>query len=257
MMAARTIIAEQDKAVQMGAMVSLVSPQNLYNARRLLTEAAGEKNVDKYFINPSLQPPKPPQPQQPDPNMLMIQSNQQIEQQKRQVEMAKLTQEGQIKQAQMQFEQAKLMREQQFNEIELTYKKEIEGLKAQISQAKNSNDADAKLLVSKVNELELQLKDAQADEKLAMEKYKADLDAETKLTIERMRGQEQVIPVIEQNQSKIEDSINSIAQIITSMNQPKEIVRDEAGDVVGVRNIGTGEMKTIVKDENGLPVGIE
>jgi hypothetical protein len=48
-----------------------------------------------------------------------------------------------------------------------------------------------------------------------------------------------------------------MAQMIVEMNHPKEIVRDNEGNPVGIRNTGTGEIKTIITDINGLPSGIE
>ena len=235
MAAAQIIIAEQDKLVAQGAMGSLVNPQNIYSARRLLVESVGEKNVDKYFMNPMLQPPKPPAPPQPDPNMMLIQSNERIEAGKRQNEMAKLQQEAQIKmaqfqveQAKMQFEQAKAQRANQFDQVELAYKKEIDTLKAQIAAEKNDNDAGAKAMQAKIAQLEQQLKDAQHDEKLAMDKYKADLDAETKILLKQMDANKEPEQVAQDN------SLDVVSAIIAQMNRPKRVIRDENDEIIGV-----------------------
>ena len=257
LMAARMIVDDHDKLVESGAMGTLVSPQNIYNGRRMLVEATGEKNVDKFYINPAMVPPKPQGTPPPDPNMIMIQSNKEIESQKRQVDMMKLQQQGQLEAAKLQFDRAKAAREATFKEVELAYQREIESLKAQITQSKNNSDAGNKDLQTRIDQLEMQLEDAQQSEKLSMDKYKADLDAETKLTIERMRQDEKTLPVIEQNQEAISNSITSIAQIISDMNEPKEIIRDETGSPVGIRNVKTGQVRNIVKDNEGLPVGVE
>lgn len=293
MMAARVIIAEQDKAMQMG--IGLVDPQKVYNSRRLLVESVGEKNVDKYFSNPAINPPPPPPPPAPDPNMMMIQANAQIEAAKNQTKQMEIMQKSKIEAAQLQFNQAKAASEQRFDQIELAYKREIENLKA-------NNDAGSKAMSAKIDQLEMKLKSAQEDEKIAMDKYKADLDAATKMSLKRMdiTGESETNELIykqevenvrqavidagldnqinhetlnasirdiaesragiEKSQKSIENvnkSLTDMARIIADMQQPKEIVRDKDGNPVGVRNVTTGEVRRIIKDDEGLPVGIE
>ena len=223
---AQMIIAEQDKDIQMG--LDTVDPQRRYNARRLLVESSGEKSVDKYFVNPANIPPKPPAQPQLDPNLLMIQSNERIEQGKRQNEMAKLNQEYQVKAAEFQFKQAEASRKQQFEQIELMYKREIETLKAQISQDKNDNDVGRAELQARIDQLEAELKDKQESEKLVMDKYKADLDAEVKILLKSMDGGK------EPDQVAQEQSLDVIAAVISEMNRPKRIIRDDDGLPVGV-----------------------
>lgn len=264
MMAAQMIVQDHDKLIAGGAMGTLVSPQNVYNGRRMLVEATGEKNVDKFYINPAMLPPQPQQPPAPDPNMVMIESNARIESEKRQVEMARLQQQAQSDQAaqqlkymQLQFEQNKSAREQAFEQVELAYKREIDGLKQQVAQSKNADDAAGKEMKARIDQLELQLKDAQNDEKLAMEKYIADQNNETKLMIERMKHEVSEAPQVAEYQRQLNESLGTMAQIIADMNEPKEIIRDENGSPTGIRNVKTGQVRAIVKDEDGLPVGVE
>jgi len=257
MSAAQVIIMEQDKLIQQGGMGTMLNPQNVYNARRLLTESVGEKNVDKYFMNPENSQPQQPQPQQPDPNMVMIEANAKIEQDKRQVEVMRLQQDAQIKSAQMQFDQAKAQREDYFKQVESEYNRQIAEMKVSIETEKVDNAAGAKALEAQIDQLEMQLKDAQNDEKLAMDQYKTDKDNLTKIQLKEMDlgaadGGEFMAARDEMN-----NTIMSMSQIISDMNQPKEIVRDDNGSPVGVRNIGTGEVRTIIKDAEGLPVGIQ
>ncbi len=188
MMAASMIIDRQDKDIAMGGMGTLVSPQNLYNARKLQIESAGEKNVDKYYMNPQLAPPKKPQPPKIDPNIAMIQSNERIEQGKRQVEMAKARQDAQINAAKIHLEQVKSQRADQWKQVELAYKKQADTIKNTLDQQKNQDTADAKALQARLDQLELDLKDKQHEEKLAMDQYEADLMAKVKLAIEGMKG---------------------------------------------------------------------
>ena len=236
MAAAQIVIGEQDKAMQMGE--GSVSPQQRYNARRLLVESVGEKNVDKYFTNPATIPPQPPAPPQPDPNMLMLQMQDKANQMQHQREMMKLQQQGQIKQAEMQykaqidaadmaFKQAESARKQRFDHIEMEYQGQIEAVKAEIAQERNDNDAGKASLQAEVDRLEAALKDAQADEKLAMDKYRADLDAEVKILLKQMDGGDPAATAQANN-------LDVVAAIITEMNRPKRIVRDDDGMPVGV-----------------------
>ncbi len=254
MTAARVIIAEQDKAIQFG--LPIIDPQKLYNARRLLVESTGEKNVDKYFINPATVQQQPQQ-QKPDPNMIMIQTNKLIEDDKRQVEMAKLNQSGQIEQARLQFNQAKEMRALQFEQTELVYKKEIDTLKAQISQSKNEDDAASKALNAKIDELQLQLKEQQEAESLVMDKYKADLKAQTDMDIAQLKHTESGLPAIEANQTRVNESLAAMTELVNDLSQPKEIVKDDQGEILGVRNVSSGRVRAIIRDDEGLPVGLE
>ena len=268
MVAANMIIMEQDKLVQSGAMDVLVSKQNIYNARRLLTEAAGEVNVDKYFMNPQLTPPPPPQQPQPDPNMLMIQQNKAIEDAKIQLKYAEMQQDGQYKAAlmqqdaqykaaQMQYKQLEQGSEQRLREFEAQHQTQIERLEAQISQSKNEDSAENAALKTQINQMKVQLDDAQSDADREMTKYKADLDAETKIILKRMDREDAAAPAIESYRGEVDQALTSMAQTINAMNQPKEIVRDPSGNPVGIRSTGTGEVKSIIKDAEGLPVGIE
>ena len=257
MISANAIIMRQDALLAQGMGGKLVTEQNIYNAHKLYTEASGEVNADKYFMNPAQRQPEPPAQPQPDPNILMIQANKQIEDDKRKIEGMKLQQAGQIEAAKLQFNYMESQRSAQFDQIAMQYKQEIEGLKAQITQSKNQDDAQNKALQQQIESMQIQLDDAQKDEKLAMDKYRADLDAATKIQLKEMDQQGIAAPVLEENQSRINETINSLATVITNMNQPKEIMRDENGSPVGVRNVGTGEVKRIIKDSEGLPVGIE
>lgn len=257
MFAANIITQDHDKIVAAGGLGTVINAQHIFNGRKLLVEAAGEMNVDKYYQNPDLVPPKPPQPPPPDPNMMLIQANQQIEGQKRQVEMAKLQQQGQIEYAQLQFKAAQSAREQQFKQIELEYKGEIERVKSAMTASKNQDDATNKALQTRIDELEIQLTSAQADEKLAMEKYKADLDSKTKLAIKEMDMQPADESQAEADIAQLSQIIVGMQQTIEAVNSPKEIVRDASGNPVGIKNTGTGEVRRIVKDDEGIPVGVE
>lgn len=66
---------KQLEALQMG--IPVVTPENYYNTLAKLAEAADLKGENVYFTNPQMIPPKQPAP---DPNMQLIQAQQQIAQ---------------------------------------------------------------------------------------------------------------------------------------------------------------------------------
>lgn len=71
----------QEGIIQNGGYGGLVTPQEYYNTLGKLVQIAGLKDVDRYFRDPSQQPPQQqPQDQQPDPNIMMIQVQAQVEQ---------------------------------------------------------------------------------------------------------------------------------------------------------------------------------
>ena len=62
--------------------------------------------------------------------------------------------------------------------------------------------------------------------------------------------------VLKEQQSGINDALGKLSQVIEEMRQPKEIVYDDEGEIVGVRNSGTGEITPLRRDENGNPLGL-
>ncbi len=197
MFAAKLITEDHDKLLGMGMGGTLVSPENLYHGRRLMVEATGEQSIDKYYLNPSLIPPKPPEPPQPDPNLLLIQSNERIEKGKQQ-----------LKAMEMQFKSAEDQRKARFNERQLATKNQIEVLKAQISASKNEDDSANKELMLEIKGLETRLNDAQHEESLAMEQYRADLNAQTQILLKEM-----------EQDREAQTALVNINSVIEKMNQ--------------------------------------
>jgi hypothetical protein len=87
----------------------IIKPENILFTGKKLAEAAGYKNPDAFFTDPTQQPPKPPMP---DPKMLEAQGKMQIEQAKMQSDNQKSQAEmhlsAMVAQHQAQMDQAKL-----------------------------------------------------------------------------------------------------------------------------------------------------
>jgi hypothetical protein len=93
------ILQMQQLAIQVG----ITDPSKIYNALKRLTNAAGFRDADEFWVDPSTQPPKPPQP---DPEVLKEQAKSQAmlqaEQMKAQVTMQVEAQKSQLEQQKLQ-----------------------------------------------------------------------------------------------------------------------------------------------------------
>lgn len=82
------ILAIQQQLMQVGGM-GMVTPKEVHNTLGKLVQLAGLKQVDSYFTDPSQAMQQPRQPP-PDPNLMAVQAQIQIEQAKLQLEMEKM-----------------------------------------------------------------------------------------------------------------------------------------------------------------------
>lgn len=139
------------------AMSPNVTPDNMYNAQSRMVENAGFKNPDEFFTHPSKMPPPPPPPE--DPNMVMIQVNKQIEDQKAEIAAMKVQSEAMAKE-----------RSDELKAYELQLKE----------QAQQQSD--------QLEALQLQLESVTKDEDRDSREDIAQLNAEVKLMIEGMKN---------------------------------------------------------------------
>ena len=144
------------------AQVGVVGPQQVYEfGKRLIKNAKIRGGEDDLLIDPSKQPPKPPQP---NPEVVKIQAQQQIE-------------------------QAKLQASQQIKQAELAQQAEIERLKAQyqaqVDQAKFQAESDQQQLriqmEAQLNQMRLNNEMQVQQARMEFERWKAELDASVKI----------------------------------------------------------------------------
>lgn len=121
MLVTQQILDMQNQVVQVQGGVNgpLVTLQNVYNALSRFAERGGSKDPDQFFTNPS-ENPMPPQEPPPDPQMVKVQAEIQLNQQKLQGEQAKSAAELQMKQAQLEAE-LELKRQ----ELEMEYEQRV------------------------------------------------------------------------------------------------------------------------------------
>jgi hypothetical protein len=121
MMALEKVQETQASFVQMG-LGDLVTPQNLFNTSEKLIEIAGLHNAERYFMNPSKQPPKQPQPPPPDANMELVKVEAEKAKNKYQTDMAQMQLDNQKAQMKMQGEIQKLQIQMQKQQIDAQLK---------------------------------------------------------------------------------------------------------------------------------------
>ena len=248
-----SIIDMQKSLVQLG--VPAVLPQNIYAAAKDYVEAVGLR-PDEYFVDPAM---IPPQPQQPDPNMILVQLQSEIEQAKAQTRMAEIQQkeiqgqrEAELKQQELELQARNIIAKQQIDAL----KTEIESLKAASSVHSERSDTELKRATltfeNQLKALELALKEKESEERMMLEQYKAELQAVTSAVSRapQVATDSQVSQIL----AGLVDSMQSIQadlkRLHDEQSSPKEIVRDDNGRIV---QIG---LRKILRDENGRAVGI-
>lgn len=162
-----------------GLQIGIATPDNIYHSATELTKQLGFKNADKFFTDPSKQPPQ----NKPDPE-------QQKAQAKMQVEQAKI-------QSSMQMKQMELQHNAQLDEAKRNHELQLETAKMQMQAQVDANrqqvEADQKTLQSQQQAQLDALKDEQKTQQLAMQldfdRWKAELDAETKIAVAQISQQ--------------------------------------------------------------------
>ena len=109
--------------IQNGGMGSLVTTENIYNAVSEFIAQSGYKNADQFISNPAMMPPKPPA----EPTI-----DEQVAQQKAQVELQKLQLQAQELQIDTQIKAQELQLKQEESQINMALK--IQELKLKKSQ---------------------------------------------------------------------------------------------------------------------------
>lgn len=254
-----------------GLQFGVATPQNVYEANKELSKELGFKSADKFFTDPSKQPPRPPQP---DPEQLkaqaqmpLIQAKGQIDAQLKQMELQAAGQHKQVEaQAAMQVEREKMQMQAQVDQN----RQQVE---AQQQEAKRQGEAE---LAQFMAQLDAQREQAKLEHTAYLEERrqqherdmkqieieaaerKAQLDGSVKITIAEMNRQttldtttqaieqragERVAsdlgPVLEQ-MAGLGQGMREIHAHMTAPRKPKKIVRDpNTGQAIGIDDGGT------------------
>lgn len=123
-----------------GVQMGFSAPDKVYAMLSKLTNNAGFKNAEEFWVDVSKRPPQPPQQPPPDPKMLEVQQRGQIEQ-------AKLQQTAQIEQAKAaQDAQMEMARAQAGMELE----RQKAQMQAEVARYKAELDAQVALEVARI-----------------------------------------------------------------------------------------------------------
>jgi hypothetical protein len=207
--------------------VPIVTPDNLYNAVIELTKNAGFKDADKFWTNPKDIPPKEPQP---DPEMVKMQGQMQLEQMKAQIGMQteKFKQEMQAQQVAQQNEiqaQGDLHKARIDAELE-AQKLEFERWKTELVESNKILLAELSANTSiKQSAMSINASKSEGVTELDDEGKERPTSALSEL-VEAMNNNVMALMEVQNTRSA------ELAQLIT---KPKTVIRDANGRVAGVQ----------------------
>lgn len=256
-----------------GLPMGVATPLNIYNANAELAKELGFKSADKFFTDPSKNPP----PQQPNIEVIkaqaqlpLIQAKAQADAQLKQMELQAAGQHKQIDaQASMQVERDKMQMQAQVDQ----HRQEVE---AQQQAAKMEKEAQ---LAQFQAELQKEHENAKLNHSMQMEQLKAqaakeiaELDAAVKIQVAQISAQNaidtaslsaqaaaanQVTEELSPDNTVI-DAIKGISERVDALHAhataPRKIVRDAEGRATGV-DIG-GIVKPITRGVDGRMEGL-
>jgi hypothetical protein len=228
------------EAVQAPAeLAPLLGEMLMFGVRSFKAGQGMEASLEQ-FISASAEKAKQPQEPQPDPEMLKLQAQQQVEQGRMQIEQAKM-------QATQQADQMRLQSDMQLAQ----FKAQID---AQVEQMKAEQAATAEA------------------QRLEFDRWKAELDAATKIQVAQIGAQtamdtaslsaqtsaaNQITEELAPDTSVL-DAITAISEKVDAIHNyataPKKIVRDNTGRAVGI-DVG-GVVKPITRGVDGRMEGL-
>lgn len=157
-------------AIQREAMgIGVATPENIYNSAVLYAQALGQKNSDKFFTNPSNQPPQPPQP---DPEMVKAQAAKELKQLELQADIQKFQAEQTMRERELQ-----MQADARAQELQLEAQKQAQQADLDMQERQHQAELNAQLEQQK-----LALKQYEIDQNNQVKIYVAELSAQTTLT---------------------------------------------------------------------------
>lgn len=242
------ILQMQTMALQAG----LTSPVKIFNALKRFTQAAGFKDANEFWDDPSTKPPMPPQP---NPEVLKeqakIQGQMQIEMGKANTQLAIAREQNALKmqelQAQLQLQAANDARDAERERMKAEYEAQVEAMRLQLQQWQTEfTQQMAQLMNSTDNATRLQIAEMQTatqvraqDSSMAQAKDQADRE-------DKRMGTDIKAEAAKQSESQMSGVTKLLQQIQKAQEmaaQPKETpkvtkierVRDGAGKLVGAK----------------------
>jgi hypothetical protein len=199
-----------------GMQVGLATPKELYHTASKIIENSGFKDVQNFVVDPSKQPPQPPQSPLPL----------QIEQMKMQAEAQKFQ-----AQAQTDAQRFQAQAQQSIQLEQMKAQAKLQEIQANLELQASNDQRDGEREMMKA-QFDAQL----AEVKTQLDRYKIDQDNQTKIMIAQIGAQQQVqVPEANgQTESAITAIIQGLQAMIQTMNAPKQVIRDNTGRAIGI-----------------------
>lgn len=199
------VLQVQREALQIG----VADAQGVYEATKELAKAIGFKNGDKFFSDPSKQPPKQPQV---DPKV--------------QLEQAKLQANQQQAQANQQADIQKFQATMQLEERKTQLEQEQARFAAQVEAEKKSIESQQHL---QIEAMKFEHEQALEQQRMQLEQWKAQLAAETSIIVAGMGAQKAQEAT---NQSDVMAmAMQGFAAALDRIGQQNQIIRGTDGNV--------------------------
>lgn len=236
------LIGQQEKVFPLG----VTNPEGIYESSAELAKLLGFKSGERFFSDPSKQPPQPPKP---DPEQTKIQGALQLQQAKAQAEM----QMKQVDtQAEMQRHGAELQQSDAMSERESQREMQMEQFKqsVQAEQVRQQNEIEAQrasheaqlnaMAEQRKADMQMQLE----EQRLQFDRWKAELEyrraievaeiaaattlqtAQASAAMSASKG-EAAAPAGQSNDSALQ-------AVIAHLSKPKKIIRGPDGKVAGI-----------------------
>lgn len=188
----------------------MVSLKNLYNTYARIIDASDLKDVEPFFTNPD-QIQQQPKEAPPDPNMMALQMQKEIEQGKLQLQL-------ETKQAELRQDEQEMLMSHQKEAAKLRQDAQLEAMK--IAAKERENQANI--------EFEREKAAAQIEVQRAIEMAKLNLEAMRSNEAEGLETEPDQMGAI------IEQLALQTQAIVASLNRPKDVIRDQMGRVARV-----------------------
>ena len=206
---------------QQALAINVATPENVYNAAKLYAEALGQKTGDKFFTNPKDAPQKEPPP---DPALMKVQADQQINQAKLQADVQKYQAEQIAREKELALEDQK-----ETHRIELEAQKQMQQAQFDMQERQHKAELDAQL----------------ESQRVEFDSWKAQLESNTKIAVAQISaganqqedGSFKTDGEVANNlqQDAITSALEGFAQAIQNLARPKVIIRDENGRAQGIQ----------------------
>ena len=220
------LLQHQLQSMQFG----VATPKNIYETESELAKAMGFKNGDKFFTDPSKQPPKP---QPPNPEMAKVQAEAQSKQQQMQmtaqIEQQKMQATNQIEQAKIQM---KMQADERVQQVQAQQNQMQQQMEAERAQAQAQMDSQLKLQEMEYN---LRLESMKHEQTQETELRKAALQAAAQIEVARMSNPTVDAATAGQETDMMARLLEGQSALIAQLGRPKQIIRDANGRAMGVQ----------------------